>query len=88
MAKTRAQVVSPGRVWIVEGNRKDNGRALYYYVWAGTPDQAKAYLLRTDLKGIDVTLTRVGELTNGRYEQTLNCFINHPERYESSLQPE
>jgi hypothetical protein len=82
MAKSRAHVVSPGRVWIVEGNRQDNGNALYYKVWAGMPDAARAYLKRTDLKGIAVNFTACRENTNGRYEWTLNCFRDHPERYE------
>lgn len=82
MAKTGTHVVTEGRVWIVEGRRRDNGNGLYYLVWAGTPDKAMAYLLNTALKGIAVTFTSCHELSLGRYEMTINCKRDHPERYQ------
>jgi hypothetical protein len=91
MAKTPARIVTPGKVYGVQGNRVDNGNGLYYEVWAHSPERARAYLLRTDLKGIAVTFTTCQELTNVRYEQTVNCKLDHPERYQdrwSRWQPE
>ncbi len=69
------------RIWVIEGNRKDNGNHLYYHVQAQSPEQAQEYLLRTDLKDIPVQFTTSSELVNGRYEDTINCKVEHPDRY-------
>jgi hypothetical protein len=82
MAKTPAHVVVPGKVYEVTGNRQDNGNGLYYEVWAHSPEQARAYLQRTDLAGIAVTFTACQERSDLRYEQTINCKLDHPERYQ------
>lgn len=78
-------IVSDHKVWAVKGNRLDNGNVLYYYVWADNAEEAKKYLLRTDLKGIAVKFTMVAPAIDVRYEQTINCYLNHPERYDHGI---
>lgn len=73
----------PSKVWVVDATRDDNGNGLYYYVWAENETKAVAYLRATELANMPFTVKQITINPLGRYEETVNCKINHPERFEN-----
>lgn len=81
-------IVSPYKVWSIEGKRTDNGNVLYYRIWADNAHLAKRYLERAWKEdGVPAVMTTepkplIGDgVYSAVYDETLNCKRSDPARF-------